>query len=32
METQPTIGPAALGAALDDRRRGAGIAHAFWEH
>ncbi len=31
METQPTIGPAGLGAALDDRRRGAGIAHAFWE-
>ncbi len=29
METQPTIGPAALGAALDDRRRGAGITHAF---
>ena len=31
METQPAVGPAALGAALDDRRRGAGIAHAFWE-
>ncbi len=32
MDTQPTIGPAALGAALDGRRGGAGIAHAFWEH
>ncbi len=29
MDTQPTIGPAALSAVLDDRRRGAGIAHAF---
>ncbi len=32
MDTQPTIGPVALGAALGDRRRGAGIAHAFWEY
>ncbi len=32
MDTQSTIGPAALGAALDDRRRGAVIAHPFWEH
>ncbi len=32
MVTQPTIGPAALGAALDSRRRGAGITHTFWEH
>ncbi len=31
MGTQPTIGPAALGAALDDRHRGAGIADAYWE-
>ncbi len=29
MDTQPTIGPVALGAVLDSRRRGAGIAHAF---
>ncbi len=32
MDTQPTIGPAALGAALDDRRRGAGIAYTVWEY
>ncbi len=30
MDTQPMIGPVALGAALDDRRRGAGIAHVFF--
>jgi hypothetical protein len=32
MDTQPTIGPAALGAALDDRRRGTGTAYTFREH
>ncbi len=30
-ETRRMIGPAALAAALDDRRHGGNIAHAFWE-
>ena len=29
MDTRRTIGPVALSAVLDDRRRGADIAHAF---
>ena len=32
MDTQPMIGPAALGAVLDDRRHSAGTAYTFWEY